>query len=178
MTKESLKEQERIDHLAAGEFTQEEASMEEHPLEETEEEIIELMGFRLGSEEYAIDIMKIKEITPFYELTSIPRAPAYILGVLSLRGNIIPIFDAKKKIGLPETEITEKTRIIVLDNGDEQVGIKVDSISSAVQIPTNTLEPPPPVLKGVEADFITGIGRYQDRMIIIMNTDEVIQMNE
>ena len=164
--------------LEDGQCDQDEAFSDALPVEESDEEIIELMGFKLGQEEYGIDIMKIKEITPLFELTSIPRAPSYILGILSLRGYIIPIFDAKKKIGLPESDVTEKTRIIVLNNQDEQVGILVDSISCAVQIPVRTLEPPPPVIKGIEAEYITGVCHYKDRMIIIMNIDEMTKLNE
>lgn len=152
-------------------------TLEEAP-ERKEEESLELMGFQLGDEEYALDIMRIKEITPLFQMTPIPRAPAYILGILSLRGSIVPVFDAKKKLGLPDTEITEKTRIIVLKNEDEQVAILVDSITSSMMIPVHTIEPPPPVLKGVEAEYIEGVGRYEDRMVIIMKIDEIIKMEE
>jgi purine-binding chemotaxis protein CheW len=158
--------------------TQEMETSEEAGDLEKEEEILELMGFKLGSEEYAIDIMSIKEITPLFDMTPIPRAPVYILGIISLRGSIVPVFDAKKKMGLPDTETTEKARIIVLTNKDEQVAILVDAITSAVTIPARSIEPSPPVLKGVEAEFIGGVGRYMDRMIIIMNIDEIIKMEE
>ncbi|OIP64943.1 MAG: chemotaxis protein CheW [Nitrospirae bacterium CG_4_9_14_3_um_filter_53_35] len=152
------------------------AGMEETAAESVHDRMTEVMGFKLGEEEYAIDIMRIKEITPFFELTPIPRAPSYILGILSLRGNIVPIFDIKKKMGLPLTEITGKTRIIVLKNDDEQVGVLVDAITSAAQIPEKSIEPPPPMIKGLEAEYITGIGQYRGRMMIIMNIDEIIKM--
>ncbi len=144
--------------------------------EAANDRMTEVMGFKLGEEEYAIDIMRIKEITPFFELTPIPRAPSYILGILSLRGNIIPVFDVKKKMGLPVTELTGKTRIIVLKNDDEQVGVLVDAITSAAQIPEKSIEPPPPIIKGVEAEYIIGIGQYRGRMMIIMNIDEIIKV--
>lgn len=145
-------------------------------LETANDKMAEVMGFKLGEEEYAIDIMRIKEITPLLDLTPIPRAPSYILGILSLRGNILPIFDAKKKMGLPDTVLTEKARIIVLKNEDEQVGLLVDSITSAAQIPEKSIEPPPSIIRGVEAEYVKGIGRYKGRMMIIMNIDEIIRM--
>jgi purine-binding chemotaxis protein CheW len=143
-----------------------------------EEESINLMGFKLSNEEYAVDIMQLKEITPVFELTAIPRAPEYILGILSLRGSIIPIFDLKKRIGLPETAVTEKSRIIVIKTQEDEVGILVDSITSAANIPLRSIEPPPPVIKGVQAEYISGVGRVDDRTIIIMNIEEITLIEE
>jgi len=143
-----------------------------------EEESLELMGFKLADEEYAIDIMQIKEITIPGALTPIPRAPEYILGILSLRGSILPVFDAKKKIGLPSGERTDRTRIIVVKHHGEEVGILVDDITSAARISVPAIEPPPPVLKGVEAEYISGVGRMDDRMMIIMNIEEICRVEE
>lgn len=141
-----------------------------------EEPAIELMGFRLAREEYAIDIMRVKEITPVFELTPIPRAPDYVLGILSLRGNIIPIFDPKKQIGLPEAELTGKSRIIVLKSNEDEVGLLVDSITSAARVPLRSIEPTPPVIRGIEAEYIHGVVTVGDRVIIIMNMDEIIKI--
>jgi purine-binding chemotaxis protein CheW len=154
--------------------TTEGVSATEH---EVHEDLLNVMGFRLGNEEYAIDIMHIKEITIPSQLTPVPRAPHYILGILSLRGNIIPVFDAKQRIGLPEGKDMSRARILVIRHGDEQVGILVDAITGAAQLPTSSIEPPPPVLKGVEAEYISGVGRDGDRMIIIMNIDELFKVN-
>ncbi len=151
---------------------------EETPSLENEEKAIRVLGFRLGDEEYAIDIMRIKEVTAFFAPTPIPRAPEYVLGILSLRGNIIPLFDPKIRLGFPDTGITEKTRIIVLKKGEEQVGIVVDATTSAVRVPTSRIEPPPPVIRGVDAEYLQGVVREGERMIIIMNLDEVIRMGE
>ncbi len=178
---EEIKEKhqdEAFDFKNAPEATQETEAAPEAGNGEKKEEVLELMGFKLGGEEYAIDIMRIKEITPLFDMTPVPRAPAYILGIISLRGSIVPVFDAKKKMGLPETETTEKTRIIVIKNEDEQIAILVDAITSAATIPTRSIEPAPPILKGVEAEFVEGVGRYLGRMVIIMNIDEMIKMEE
>ncbi|MDX1763463.1 MAG: chemotaxis protein CheW [bacterium] len=141
-----------------------------------EEPVMELMGFRLGQEEYAVDIMALQEITPVFELTPIPRAPDYVLGILSLRGTIIPIFDPKRRIGLPETGRTDKARIIVLRSGEDEVGLLVDSITSAARVPLRSIEPTPPVIKGIEADYINGVGKVGERVIIIMNMDAIIHI--
>jgi purine-binding chemotaxis protein CheW len=137
---------------------------------------INLMGFRLGEEEYAVDIMRIREITPVLEMTPIPRAPGYISGVVSLRGNITPIFDPKKKIGLRQTERTHRSRIIVLNRDEEQVGIVVDAITGAATVPMGSIEPPPPVIRGHQADYISGVARDDDRMLIVMDIDAVTQV--
>ncbi len=143
-----------------------------------EESFLSLMGFKLGEEEYAVDIMQIKEITIPTEMTPIPRAPEYILGILSLRGSILPVFDAKKRIGLPARERTNRTRIIIVNHQGEEVGLLVDGVTSAAHIPSSAIEPPPPILKGVEAEYITGVGRVDDRMMIIMDIEEVCRMEE
>ncbi len=140
------------------------------------ERCIDLMGFRLGEEEYAVDIMRIREITPVLEMTPIPRAPGYISGVVSLRGNITPIFDPKKKIGLPQTERTHRSRIIVLNRDEEQVGIVVDAITGAAAVPMGSIEPPPAVIRGHQADYISGVARDDDRMLIVMDIDAVTQV--
>lgn len=142
-----------------------------------EEPAIELMGFRLAGEEYAIDIMRVKEITPVFELTPIPRAPDYVLGILSLRGNIIPIFDPKKRIGLPATELTGKSRIIVLRSDEDEIGILVDAITSSARVPLRSIEPTPSVIRGIEAEYVNGVATLGDRVIIIMNMDEIIKIH-
>ncbi|NOY52697.1 MAG: chemotaxis protein CheW [Deltaproteobacteria bacterium] len=143
-----------------------------------EESFLTLMGFKLAEEEYAVDIMQIKEITIPTELTPIPRAPEYILGILSLRGNILPVFDAKRRLGLPAREETHRTRIIIVNHQGEQVGLLVDDITSAARISASAIEPPPPILNGVEAEYITGVGRVNDRMIILMDIEKICRMEE
>ncbi len=144
--------------------------------EKAVEQRIDLMGFRLGNEEYAVDIMRIREITPVLEMTPIPRAPGYISGVVSLRGNITPIFDPKRKIGLPQTERTDRSRIIVLNRDEEQVGILVDAITGAASVALGGMEPPPAVIRGRQADYISAVAREDDRMLIVMDIDAVTQV--
>ncbi len=148
------------------------------PTEKAAEQRVHLMGFLLGEEEYAVDIMRIREITPVLEMTPIPRAPGYISGVVSLRGSITPIFDPKKKIGLPQTERTHRARIIVLNRDEEQVGILVDAITGAASVEPHVMEPPPAVIRGHQADYISGVARDDDRMLIVMNIDAITQVED
>ncbi len=144
--------------------------------ENATEQRMDLMGFCLGNEEYAVDIMRIREITPLLEMTPIPRAPGYIAGVVSLRGNITPIFDPKKKIGLPQTERTDRARIIVLNRDEEQIGILVDAITGAASVAVDGMEPPPAVIRGQQAEYISGVARDDDRMLIVMDIDAITQV--
>ncbi len=144
--------------------------------EKATERYLDLMGFQLGDEEYAVDIMRIREITTLLEMTPIPRAPGYIAGVVSLRGNITPIFDPKKKIGLPQTERSNRARIIVLNRNDEQVGILVDAIIGAARVALGSLEPPPAVIRGPQAEYVSGVARDADRMLIVMDIDAITRV--
>lgn len=137
----------------------------------------ELLCFRVASEEYALNIMEIKEIIKPREVTEVPRVPAFVSGVLSLRGIIIPIFDMGARLGLSQEGSTGKERIIVVKNGDDGFcGILVDEVVQVVRIEERFLEPPPTVLEGIDRDFVSGIGRFHGRMLILLNMDKILDI--
>ncbi|GAB7027974.1 chemotaxis protein CheW [Geotalea toluenoxydans] len=137
----------------------------------------ELLCFKVASEEYALNIMEIKEIIKPREVTEVPRVPAFVSGVLSLRGIIIPIFDMNARLGLSRDGSTGKERIIVVKNGDDgYCGILVDEVVQVVRIEDRLLEPPPTVLEGIDRDFVSGIGRYHGRMLILLNMDKILDI--
>lgn len=140
------------------------------------EEFHEFLCFRVSSEVYAINIMDIKEIIKPRAVTEVPRAPAFVSGVLSLRGIIIPIFNMRLRLGLSGGERSAKERIIVLKKAEEFFGVLVDEVIQVVRIASAAIEKPPAVLDGIDRDFVNGIGRYDGRMLILLNQEKIIDL--
>lgn len=135
---------------------------------------LEILCFRVADELYGIDIMELKEIIKPRETTDVPRAPSFIAGVLSLRGLIIPIFILRERLGLPSAESKGKERIIVVKRGDGLCGLLVDEITQVVRIAADTVENPPAVLDGIDREFVSGIGRHDGSIIILLHLDKVL----
>lgn len=134
------------------------------------------LAFHLCEEEYALDIRRISEIIKVREFTDIPRAPEFILGIISLRGVVVPVFDLRLRLKLGEAEQTSASRIVVCQQEDVTVGLLVDSINQVVNLADEEVEPPPGVLVGLDRDMVSGIGRYQGRMIILLNLQSALNV--
>lgn len=137
----------------------------------------QLVVFSLLEEDYGIDIYKVQEIIQYREITFVPKAPAFVKGVINLRGKIIPVIDLKERFGLAEKEIKPDTRIIVVEISTQTVGLIVNSVTEVLRIPKTDIEPPPPVTT-IEADFIEGVGKLDDRLIIILDIDKILTKEE
>ena len=140
----------------------------------TVEEFRQMLSFSLGSEEYALDIHDIREIIKPREITEIPRVPDFILGIISLRGIVIPVFDLKRRFKLGTSILSPSSRIIVCQRENKSAGLLVDNISQVIKLPCASVEPPPPVLYGVERELLEGVGRYRERMLILLNMSCVL----
>lgn len=134
------------------------------------------LAFNLGAEEYALDIKQISEIIKVREFTDIPRAPRFILGIISLRGVVVPVFDLRCRLNLGVSELQSTTRIVVCQHEDVSVGLLVDSINQVVNLVDDDVEPPPGVLSGLDREMVRGLGRYQGRMIILLNIQSVLDV--
>ena len=143
----------------------------------TSDRIKEFLCFRVSDELYAISIMEIKEIIKPREITEVPRVPAFVAGILSLRGTIIPVFNMRLRLGLPASEAAPRERILVVRKGDEFCGLIVDEVTQVVRIPVDTIEEPPGVLDGVDRDFVEGIGRRDGMMLILLNLGTILDIN-
>jgi purine-binding chemotaxis protein CheW len=146
-------------------------------VKEEEEEQLQLLTFQLGGEEYALNIMDIKEIIRPKEATEVPRTPEYILGIFSLRGTIIPVFDVSLRLGLPQGERGPQNRIVVVKSQEHFFGLHVDNVVQVLDIPLSKIEPPPEILGGVEGEFLRGIGRIDDRLIILLNLGRILKLD-
>lgn len=150
----------------------------EDPNGETSTTLGQYLAFQLGPEEYALDIARISEIIKLREFTDIPRVPDFILGLISLRGVVVPVFDLRRRFRLGETGYTPAARIIVCRDGDTVAGLLVDSINQVIHLEADRIEPPPAVLSGIDRDLVDGVGRYQGRMIILLDLASVLDVDK
>jgi purine-binding chemotaxis protein CheW len=131
----------------------------------------EFLTFRLGAEEYGIDILRVQEIRSYESPTRIANAPAFIKGVVNLRGVIVPIVDLRVKLGCDAVEYNEFTVVIVLNVAGRVVGAVVDSVSDVLELSHDSVKPAPELASSVDTSFITGIGNVGDRMLILRDIE-------
>ena len=138
----------------------------------------EFLTFRLGGEEYGIDILKVQEIRSYEPPTRIANAPAFIKGVVNLRGVIVPIVDLRLRLGCESAEYSALTVVIVLNVKGRVVGAVVDSVSDVLELAKDAIRPAPEMASAVDASFITGIGSVGDRMLILMDIEGLMASEE
>lgn len=154
--------------------TSDERSGRQAQTEEADLVYEEFLCFRLGDEEYGINIMEIKEIIKPRELTEVPRTPDFVDGVLSLRGVIVPVFAMRKRLGMQLDYDSGQERIIIVRCGEGLHGLRVDRVTDVIKIAAGSREATPPMLEGVARDFVSGIGRTGSRMVIILDICKVV----
>ncbi|KAB0666882.1 chemotaxis protein CheW [Oryzomonas japonica] len=137
----------------------------------------EILCFRISNEIYGINIMELKEIIKPRETTEVPRAPVFIMGVISLRGVIIPVFNMRERLGLPQGERNGRERIVIAKRNEGFTGLLVDEVIQVVRIGKEEREPAPAVLEGIDRDFVCGIGRTGTMMIILLNVASITDIN-
>jgi len=146
---------------------------------EAEADLIELLGFRLGQEIYAVSLVKIQQIIKPRPVTLVPGAPHYILGIVSLRGMIIPIFDLRRRLGLPRIQPTRQSRIIIVKVKENVLaGLYVDQVLEVAHVPQSSFEAPHAIFSGAEGEFLEGIARHKNQMLIVLNLDQVVVSKE
>jgi purine-binding chemotaxis protein CheW len=127
------------------------------------------IGFRVGQEEYGLRLIGIRQILPQPPITRVPRAPAYIKGVINLQGNVVPVFDLARRFELGETQPSRTARIVVVEHNDETVGFWAESVSKVLHLKEGDLQPPPLLVAGIAAEFIEGIVRVAHRFLIFLD---------
>jgi len=138
----------------------------------------EYLTFRLGAEEYGIDILRVQEIRSYEQPTRIANAPAFLKGVVNLRGVIVPIIDLRLKLGCDSAEYNHFTVVIVLNVRGRVVGAVVDSVSDVLELAGDTIRPAPQLNATIDANYITGIGSVADRMLILMDIEALMSSND
>ena len=149
---------------------------------ENNEKIISYLTFKIGDEMFATHVSVVLNIIEMLKITKVPNTPAYMKGIINLRGMILPVIDARLKFGLPEAEYTDKTCIVVMDiklNDEiDHVGLLVDEVSEVLLIEDSQIEPPPLLGSMFKTSMITGITKYDDSMIMIIDVINLFSIAE
>jgi purine-binding chemotaxis protein CheW len=149
-------------------------SLEKRKEEKTAEDILQLVSFNLGEEEFGIDILIVKEIIRIIDVTRVPNAPYYVEGVINLRGKVVPIIDLKRRLGLPESKFSKNTRIIVVDLESKVIGFIVDQVNEVLRVNKSITENPPSMASNIDSEFITSIGKLENRLLILLDLEKVV----
>ena len=138
----------------------------------------QFLTFALGQEEYGVEILKIQEIKGFSAITPLPNAPAYIRGVLNLRGTIVPIVDLRKKFGMPEEAYTKFTVIVVVQVQGKIMGFIVDGVSDVLTVTGADIQPTPDLHGQVDTSFLNGLAKAGEKLVILLDIDKVLTAGE
>jgi purine-binding chemotaxis protein CheW len=136
-------------------------------------ELLQLVTFKLGDEEFAVDILKVQEVNRMVDITAVPNAPGSLEGVINLRGKVIPVYNLRKKLGLEARDADGQSRIMVVDTG-ATVGLMVDSVQEVLRLPSESVEPPPLLSSGNGDGSVKGIGKLEDRLVILLDLDRLL----
>jgi purine-binding chemotaxis protein CheW len=152
--------------------------MNEPTLTKQENELLQLVTFGIGEEEFGIDILKVQEIIRTMAITKVPNSPPYVEGVINLRGKVIPVIDLRGRFNMEYRSHDSHTRIIVIELHGMIIGFVVDGVSEVLRIQSSTVEPPPPVVAGIDSEYIKGVGKLDDRLLILLDLEKLIPLEE
>lgn len=144
-----------------------------HDRQQSHGDLIQLVSFHIGGEEFGLDILRVQEIIRVQQLTRVPNSPDFVDGVINLRGKVIPVIALRKRFGLENLAHDKQTRIVVVEVRGTVLGFIVDSASEVLRIPANTVEPPPRLGK-VEREYISGVGKLDNRLLILLDVDRLM----
>jgi purine-binding chemotaxis protein CheW len=138
------------------------------------DELLQLVSFNIGDEEFGVDILQVQEINRMLEVTKVPNAPEYVDGVINLRGKVIPIIDLRRRFGMARKEHDKHTRIVVVELNGKVVGFVVDAVREVLRIPRSVTEPPPAIAGSTNEEYITGVGKLEDRLLILLDIGKIV----
>ena len=139
--------------------------------------LLQLVSFKVGNEEFGLDILKVQEIIRLRELTRVPNMPDFVDGVINLRGKVIPVIGLRRRMGIPAGEDDKRTRIVVAEVNGKVLGFVVDEVSEVLRIPEANFEPPPK-LGQVEREYVQGIGKIDERLLILIDLSPLLSDRE
>ncbi len=145
---------------------------------QSNEAIYQLVSFVIENEEFGVDILKVQEIIRTVEITRVPKAPDFVEGVINLRGKIVPVIDLRKRFGMAQREHDNETRIVVVELIDKVVGFLVDKVKEVIRVEKSVIEPPPELTTSIDSNYITGVAKLQDRLLILLELNRVLSSDE
>ena len=135
---------------------------------------MQLVSFHLADETFGVEITKVREINLMCEITQVPQSPPHVKGLINLRSNVIPVVDLRSLFGLPENELDSESRIMVMQVGTRTIGIIVDGVDEVLRISKKDIAPPPPTIAGLERDYLMGIVRLENTLLILLDIEKVL----
>lgn len=144
----------------------------------TDGELLQLVSFEVGDEEYAVPILSVQEINRMMQITRVPQSPDFVEGVINLRGKIIPVIDLRKRFGLNKLENADDVRIIVVEVASRVLGFTVDRVNEVLRINADIVEPPPAMVCGIDTDYVQGVGKLDDRLLILLSLEKLFSADE
>lgn len=140
---------------------------------------MQIVCFKVGTEEYGIEILRVQEILKLPKITKLPKSADYILGLIDLRGKVIPIINLSRKFGIDESDSVNKNlRAIVVDISNKKVGLAIDSVSHVIKVDNKDVEPAPPIVKGISGRYIVGIAKIDKGFVIILDINQIFSSDE
>lgn len=140
--------------------------------------MLQWVTFQLEGETYGINVMQVQEVLRYSEIAPVPGAPAYVLGIINLRGNVVTVIDTRHRFGLPSTEITDHTRVVIIEADNHVVGILVDAVAEVVYLRQSEIETAPNVGNDENARFIQGVCNKNDQLLILVELDKLLTDQE
>ena len=144
----------------------------------TSDKFEQLVVFCLANEYYGVDISSVNTIIRMQEITAIPKAPVFVEGVINLRGSIVPVIDLRKRFGLVLGEYTKSSRIVVVETEGLLIGLIVDAVAETLRLSADAIEPPSPVISSVDSDYLRGVGKQDNRLVILLDMNKVLTTKE
>jgi purine-binding chemotaxis protein CheW len=136
--------------------------------------VLQWVTFRLANETYGINVMQVQEVLRYTEIAPVPGAPSYVLGIINLRGNVVTVIDTCQRFGLPPIEITDNTRIVIIETRHQVIGILVDSVAEVVYLRKSEIETTPNVGNDESAKFIQGVCHRDGELLILVDLDKLL----
>ena len=145
---------------------------------DSNDEVLQWVTYRLGEETYGINVMQVQEVLRYTEIAPVPGAPDYVLGIINLRGNVVTVIDTRARFGLPPTESTDHTRIVIIESDEQVVGILVDSVAEVVYLKSSEIDSAPNVGTEESAKFIQGVSNRDGELLILVDLNKLLSDEE
>lgn len=142
------------------------------------DEVLQWVTYRLDEETYGINVMQVQEVLRYTEIAPVPGAPNYVLGIINLRGNVVTVIDTRARFGLPSADITDNTRIVIIESDEHVLGILVDSVAEVVYLRSSEIDSAPNVGTEESAKFIQGVSNRDDELLILVDLNKLLNEDE
>jgi len=140
---------------------------------------VQVVGFYIGEDEYAVNISKVREISPMVDIRKVPKSPPFVEGVINLRGGIVPVIDLRKRFDLAVNENRMSTKILIVELNRNQVGMIVDNVSEVMRFYQDEIEKTPPMFSSsIDSQYIQGVAKLNDKLIILLDVDKLFSFEE